>query len=130
MNQKVAVIGAGRMGSALAAAVYKKGFDTTVWNRTSSKTEPLSRLGLRVAPSLQEAIGKVAGIAVEGVVTDPSGSSFTIYLTKAVDVSLPIAWFVIDLPAGAGPDRQPPELRPLPAMPKLRLLPPRARRKP
>jgi 3-hydroxyisobutyrate dehydrogenase-like beta-hydroxyacid dehydrogenase len=31
MNQKVAVIGAGRMGSALAAALYKRGFDTTVW---------------------------------------------------------------------------------------------------
>ena len=57
MNQKVAVIGAGRMGSALAAALHKRGFDTTVWNRTPSKTESLSRLGLRVAPSLLEAVG-------------------------------------------------------------------------
>ena len=64
MNQKVAVIGAGRMGSALAAALYKKGFDTTVWNRTSSKMEPLSRLGLRVAPSLQEAIGNAEIVIV------------------------------------------------------------------
>jgi len=45
------------MGSALAAALYKGGFDTTVWNRTSSKTESLSRLGLRVAPSVLEAVG-------------------------------------------------------------------------
>jgi len=57
MNPTVTVIGAGRMGSALAAALHKKGFDTTVWNRTSSKTEPLSRLGLRVAPSVLEAVG-------------------------------------------------------------------------
>ncbi len=57
MNQKVTVIGAGRMGSALATALDKRGFDTTVWNRTSSKTESLSRLGLRIAPSLLEAIG-------------------------------------------------------------------------
>jgi len=57
MSQKVTVIGAGRMGSALAAALYKRGFDTTVWNRTSSKTESLSRLGLRVAPSVLEAVG-------------------------------------------------------------------------
>ena len=57
MNQKVTVIGAGRMGSALAAALYKRGFDTTVWNRTSSKTESLSRLGLRVAPTVLEAVG-------------------------------------------------------------------------
>jgi len=56
MNQKVAVIGAGRMGSALAAALYKRGFDTAVWNRTSSKTESLSRLGLHVAPSVLEAV--------------------------------------------------------------------------
>jgi 3-hydroxyisobutyrate dehydrogenase-like beta-hydroxyacid dehydrogenase len=54
MNQNVAVIGAGRMGSALAATLFKKGFTTTVWNRTASKTEPLSRLGLRVAQSVLE----------------------------------------------------------------------------
>jgi 3-hydroxyisobutyrate dehydrogenase-like beta-hydroxyacid dehydrogenase len=45
------------MGSALAAALYKRGFYTTVWNRTSSKTESLSRLGLRVATSVLEAVG-------------------------------------------------------------------------
>jgi 3-hydroxyisobutyrate dehydrogenase-like beta-hydroxyacid dehydrogenase len=56
MNQRVTVIGAGRMGSALATALHKRGFDTTVWNRTSSKTESLARLGLRVAPSALEAV--------------------------------------------------------------------------
>src|SRR5271169_5620363 len=64
MNQKVTVIGAGRMGSALAAALHKRGFDTTVWNRTSSKTESLSRLGLRVAPSLLEAVGNAEIVVV------------------------------------------------------------------
>jgi 3-hydroxyisobutyrate dehydrogenase-like beta-hydroxyacid dehydrogenase len=57
MNQKITVIGAGRMGSALATALHNRGFDTTVWNRTSSKTESLSRLGLRVAASVLEAVG-------------------------------------------------------------------------
>jgi 3-hydroxyisobutyrate dehydrogenase-like beta-hydroxyacid dehydrogenase len=56
MNQKVAVIGTGRMGSALATALFKKGFATTVWNRTAAKTEPLSRLGVRVAQSVLEAV--------------------------------------------------------------------------
>jgi 3-hydroxyisobutyrate dehydrogenase-like beta-hydroxyacid dehydrogenase len=56
MTQKVTVIGAGRMGSALASALYNRGFDPTVWNRTSSKTESLARLGVRVAPSVLEAI--------------------------------------------------------------------------
>jgi 3-hydroxyisobutyrate dehydrogenase-like beta-hydroxyacid dehydrogenase len=64
MNQEVTVIGAGRMASALATALHKRGFNTTVWNRTSSKTEPLSRLGLRVASSLLEAIGNAEIVIV------------------------------------------------------------------
>lgn len=56
MNQKVAVIGAGRMGSALATALFNKGFSTTVWNRSAAKPEPLSRLGVRVAPSVLDAV--------------------------------------------------------------------------
>lgn len=53
---KVSVIGTGRMGSALATALFKAEFPTTVWNRTFAKTERLARLGLRVAPSLKTAI--------------------------------------------------------------------------
>jgi 3-hydroxyisobutyrate dehydrogenase-like beta-hydroxyacid dehydrogenase len=49
MNRKLIIIGMGRMGSALAAALDKRRFDTTVWNLTSSKTESLSRLGLPIA---------------------------------------------------------------------------------
>ena len=64
MNQKITVIGAGRMGSALAVALYKRGFDTTVWNRTSSKTESLSQFGLRVAPSMLEAVGNAEIVIV------------------------------------------------------------------
>jgi 3-hydroxyisobutyrate dehydrogenase-like beta-hydroxyacid dehydrogenase len=56
MNQKAAVIGTGRMGSALASALFKKGLATTVWNRTAAKAEPLAKLGLRVAPSILEAV--------------------------------------------------------------------------
>src|SRR5580704_3779 len=56
MNNKVTVIGAGRMGSALATALFQRGFATTVWNRTGAKTEMLSRLGLRVAPSAEESV--------------------------------------------------------------------------
>jgi len=52
------------MGSALAAALHNRGFDTTVWNRTPSKTESLSRLGLRVAPDLQGAVGNAEIVIV------------------------------------------------------------------
>jgi 3-hydroxyisobutyrate dehydrogenase-like beta-hydroxyacid dehydrogenase len=56
MNDKVTVIGAGRMGSALAAVLFQKGFETTVWNRTGAKTEALQKLGLSVATILGEAV--------------------------------------------------------------------------
>ena len=56
MNDKVTVIGAGRMGYALATALFQKGFATTVWNRTGAKTEVLSKLGLSVAQSVEESV--------------------------------------------------------------------------
>jgi len=56
MNQKVTVIGTGRMGSALATALINKGFATSVWNRTASKAAPLAGLGLHVAQTVLEAI--------------------------------------------------------------------------
>jgi len=56
MTYKVTVIGTGRMGSALATALFQRGFATTVWNRTASKTEALSKLGLNVAHSIQDAV--------------------------------------------------------------------------
>lgn len=81
MNQNVAVIGAGRMGSALAAALFNKGFATTVWNRTASKTEPLSRLGLRVAQSVLEAV-KEADVVIVNI----SDYSSTLQLLQNPDI--------------------------------------------
>jgi 3-hydroxyisobutyrate dehydrogenase-like beta-hydroxyacid dehydrogenase len=66
MNYKVTVIGAGRMGSALATVLFHKGFATTVWNRTGAKTEGLSRLGLSVAQSVEESV-READIVVVSV---------------------------------------------------------------
>ena len=66
MSYKVAVIGTGRMGSALATALFRKGFVTTVWNRTASKTEALSRLGLKAANTVLEA-AQEADIAIVNV---------------------------------------------------------------
>ncbi len=66
MNYKVTVVGAGRMGSALATVLFHKGFATTVWNRTDAKTKDLSRLGLSVAESLEESV-RAADIVVFSV---------------------------------------------------------------
>jgi 3-hydroxyisobutyrate dehydrogenase-like beta-hydroxyacid dehydrogenase len=64
MNDKVTVIVAGRMGSALATVLFRKGFATTVWNRTGAKTEVLSRLGLSVAQNLEAAVREVDIVVV------------------------------------------------------------------
>jgi 3-hydroxyisobutyrate dehydrogenase-like beta-hydroxyacid dehydrogenase len=64
MNQKVAVIGTGRMGSALASALFNNGLSTTAWNRTTAKAAPLAQLGLHVAASLLEAIREADVVVV------------------------------------------------------------------
>jgi 3-hydroxyisobutyrate dehydrogenase-like beta-hydroxyacid dehydrogenase len=72
MNENVSVLGTGRMGSALATALHNKGFSTTVWNRTSSKTAALAQRGLRVAPSL-----KAAALASDLIIVSVSDYSTT-----------------------------------------------------
>ncbi|MEM7169844.1 MAG: NAD(P)-binding domain-containing protein [Pseudomonadota bacterium] len=54
---KIAVLGLGSMGSALAGCLLEAGYDISVWNRTPSKAEVLAKSGARVATSADEAIG-------------------------------------------------------------------------
>jgi 3-hydroxyisobutyrate dehydrogenase-like beta-hydroxyacid dehydrogenase len=56
MKTRISVLGMGRMGSALARAFLKQGYETTVWNRTKSKCEPLSTLGARIASTVPDAV--------------------------------------------------------------------------
>ncbi|MFB5265315.1 NAD(P)-dependent oxidoreductase [Paenibacillus enshidis] len=52
----VTVIGLGMMGSALAHALLKQGYQTTVWNRTADKADKLAAQGAVVAGTVAEAI--------------------------------------------------------------------------
>jgi 3-hydroxyisobutyrate dehydrogenase len=52
---RVAVLGTGIMGSAMARNLVAAGLHTTVWDRTQSATAPLSDAGATVAPSAAEA---------------------------------------------------------------------------
>jgi len=54
---EVTVIGLGAMGSALARAFLQDGHRVTVWNRTTTKAEPLVRDGAVLAPSAASAVG-------------------------------------------------------------------------
>ncbi|MFD8867456.1 NAD(P)-dependent oxidoreductase [Streptomyces sp. NPDC059590] len=52
----VTVLGLGAMGTALARALLKAGFRTTVWNRTAAKAEALTGEGARHAATVAEAV--------------------------------------------------------------------------
>ena len=45
---KIGFIGLGLMGNLMAKNILKSGFDLTVYNRTSTKTEEFKKLGAKV----------------------------------------------------------------------------------
>lgn len=53
---RVALLGTGIMGSAMARNLVRAGFSTTVWDRSPSATGELATLGARVATSPEDAI--------------------------------------------------------------------------
>lgn len=55
-NPAVTVLGLGNMGSAIARTFLERGYRTTVWNRTQSRTQPLVRTGAIAAPTPAEAV--------------------------------------------------------------------------
>ncbi len=56
MKPAITVLGTGRMGAALAHALLKAGYSTTVWNRTIEKTAALAAAGATVAASVLDAV--------------------------------------------------------------------------
>lgn len=46
---RVTVLGTGAMGYGMAVSLLRAGLDTTAWNRTRAKAEPLAGLGAKVA---------------------------------------------------------------------------------
>jgi len=53
-KKKIGWIGTGRMGYPMAERLLKAGYDVSIWNRTRSKAEPLSKLGGKVVDNLLE----------------------------------------------------------------------------
>ena len=56
-DTRVAVIGTGIMGAAMASNLIAAGLPTTVWDRSPDATAPLADAGARVAASAREAVG-------------------------------------------------------------------------
>jgi 3-hydroxyisobutyrate dehydrogenase len=62
-EMRVAVVGTGIMGSAMARNLIAAGLATTVWDRSPSATAPLAQAGARVAASAADAVAD-AGVVI------------------------------------------------------------------
>ncbi len=63
MSEKIGFIGLGIMGGGMARNLVEKGHDVTVWNRTSSRTQPLAAAGATVADSAR-AVAEIADVTM------------------------------------------------------------------
>lgn len=96
MKPSISVLGTGRMGSALARALLKAGYHTTVWNRTKHKAEPLAVLGATVAGSVKEAVD-----AAEMIIVNVSDYAATAALLRGDAVASALRGkLIVDLTSG------------------------------
>jgi 3-hydroxyisobutyrate dehydrogenase len=70
--QRIAVLGLGNMGAAMAARWMAQGFPVTVWNRNAARAEPLVAKGAKLAATPREAAA--AADVVVAMVTDDDAS--------------------------------------------------------
>ena len=82
----VGFIGLGQMGRGMAQNLLKAGFDVVVYNRTSSKAEPLAAAGARVARSVGEASG---ADAVVTMLADDEAASEIVFGEEGMLARLP-----------------------------------------
>lgn len=55
-SNSISVLGLGVMGSAIARAFVQNGWETTVWNRSTVKAQPLAAIGATVTTSAPECV--------------------------------------------------------------------------
>lgn len=96
MKPAISVLGTGRMGAALARALLRAGYRTTVWNRSPDKAAPLAAAGATVAASVHDAIA-----ASEVIIMNVSDYAATAALLQADGVAPALAGkLVVELTSG------------------------------
>ncbi len=75
---KIAFIGLGNMGTAMARNLLRAGHELTVWNRTPAKAEPLKAEGAKVAQSAGDA-AKTAEVVITMLADDHAVESAVLY---------------------------------------------------
>ena len=81
---KIAFLGLGNMGTAMARRLVRAGHDVPVWNRTLAKAEPLRAEGARVSNSAGEA-AKEAEIVITMLADDHAVESAVLHSGGVVD---------------------------------------------
>ena len=71
MSKRIGFAGLGLMGSRMARQLLRKGFPTTVWNRTPERCEPLAKEGAKVARTPFE-LAEHADVVVACVADPPA----------------------------------------------------------
>jgi 3-hydroxyisobutyrate dehydrogenase len=74
MTPKVSVLGLGIMGAGMARQLISKGFDVTVWNRSSAGTSSFAGTRARIAATVAEA-GRDADIVIAMLANDEASRS-------------------------------------------------------
>jgi 3-hydroxyisobutyrate dehydrogenase-like beta-hydroxyacid dehydrogenase len=82
MSQRIGFAGLGLMGSRMARNLLKKGFTTTVWNRTPERCAPLAAEGARVAATPRE-LAEGADVVVACVADPPAVERLVFAATPA-----------------------------------------------
>lgn len=70
-EMKIACIGLGNMGAAIAQRILHAEYDLTVWNRTAAKASPLINLGAKGAPTAADAVSE-ADVVLTNFMDDQS----------------------------------------------------------
>ena len=98
---KIAILGTGIMGTALAKRLLGQGLEVSVWNRTAERAEPLAALGATVAFTAAEA---VAGAEVV-LLTLFHAEAVAEVLGQAADAAPAATWVQMSTIGIAGTDR-------------------------
>ena len=75
---KIAFIGLGNMGTAMARNLVRAGHELTVWNRTLAKTEPLKAEGAKVAQSAGD-VARSAEVVITMLADDSAVESAVLH---------------------------------------------------